>query len=77
MVLWILFAVMTAAAVTAVLWPIGRKPTHLHGGNDKLVYQDQLAEIDRDHIAGLIGDGAYVGCGSVMIARNASGERWA
>jgi cytochrome c-type biogenesis protein CcmH len=56
MVLWILFAVMTAAAVTAVLWPIGRKPTHLHGGNDKLVYQDQLAEIDRDHIAGLIGD---------------------
>jgi cytochrome c-type biogenesis protein CcmH len=56
MVLWILFAVMTAAAVTAVLWPFGRKPSHLHGGNDRLVYQDQLAEIDRDHIAGLIGD---------------------
>jgi cytochrome c-type biogenesis protein CcmH len=56
MVLWILFAVMTAAAVTAVLWPFGRKPTHLQGGNDKLVYQDQLAEIDRDHSAGLIGD---------------------
>jgi cytochrome c-type biogenesis protein CcmH len=56
MVLWILFAVMTAAAVTAVLWPFGRKPTRLRGGNDRLVYQDQLAEIDRDHIAGLIGD---------------------
>jgi cytochrome c-type biogenesis protein CcmH len=56
MVLWILFAVMTAAAVTAVLWPFGRKSTHLQGGNDKLVYQDQLAEIDRDHSAGLIGD---------------------
>ena len=56
MVLWILFAVMTAAAVTAVLWPFGRKPTNLHGGNDQLVYQDQLAEIDRDHSAGLIGD---------------------
>ena len=56
MVLWILFAVMTALAVTAVLWPFGRKPSHLHGGNDRLVYQDQLAEIDRDHIAGLIGD---------------------
>jgi cytochrome c-type biogenesis protein CcmH len=56
MVLWILFAVMTAAAVTAVLWPFGRKPSHLHGGNDRLVYQDQLAEIDRDHVAGLIGD---------------------
>ena len=56
MILWIFFAVMTAAAVTAVLWPFGRKPTHLHGGNDRLVYQDQLAEIDRDHIAGLIGD---------------------
>ena len=56
MVLWILFAVMTAAAVTAVLWPFGRKPTHLRGGNDRLVYQDQLAEIDRDRSAGLIGD---------------------
>jgi cytochrome c-type biogenesis protein CcmH len=47
---------MTAAAVTAVLWPFGRKPTHLRGGNDRLVYQDQLAEIDRDRTAGLIGD---------------------
>jgi cytochrome c-type biogenesis protein CcmH len=56
MVLWILFAVMTAAAVTAVLWPFGRKSTRLQGGNDRLVYQDQLTEIDRDHIAGLIGD---------------------
>jgi cytochrome c-type biogenesis protein CcmH len=56
MVLWIIFAVMTAAAVIAVLWPFGRKPTLLHGGSDRLVYRDQLQEIDRDHTAGLIGE---------------------
>jgi cytochrome c-type biogenesis protein CcmH len=56
MVLWIIFAVMTAAAVFAVLWPFGRKPAILRGGGDRLVYQDQLKEIDRDRTAGLIGE---------------------
>jgi cytochrome c-type biogenesis protein CcmH len=56
MVLWIIFAVMTAAAVIAVLWPFGRKPAPARGGSDRLVYQDQLQEIDRDHAAGLIGE---------------------
>ncbi len=54
MVLWLIFAAMTAAAVLAVLWPLGRKPS-LGGGSDRLVYQDQLAEIGRDRAAGLIG----------------------
>jgi cytochrome c-type biogenesis protein CcmH len=54
MVLWLIFAAMTAAAVFAVLWPLGRKPS-LGGGSDRFVYQDQLAEIDRDRAAGLIG----------------------
>ena len=54
MVLWLIFAAMTAAAVFAVVWPLGRKPS-LGGGSDRLVYQDQLAEIDRDRAAGLIG----------------------
>jgi cytochrome c-type biogenesis protein CcmH len=55
MMLWLIFAVMTAAAVYAVVWPLGRKPS-LGGGSDRLVYQDQLAEIDRDRAAGLIGE---------------------
>ena len=56
MTLWIAFAVMTAAAVVAVLWPLGRKPGDRGTGSDRLVYQDQLEEIDRDRRAGLIGD---------------------
>lgn len=56
MVLWIIFASMTAAAMLAVLWPLGRKATRAPaGGNDLLVYQDQLDEIGRDRGAGLIG----------------------
>jgi cytochrome c-type biogenesis protein CcmH len=56
MTLWIIFAVMTAAALFAVLWPFGRKPINAAAGSDRLVYQDQLKEIDRDHEVGLIGD---------------------
>jgi cytochrome c-type biogenesis protein CcmH len=56
MVLWLIFAAMTAAAVIAVVWPLGRKPDAVGGGSDRLVYQDQLQEIDRDRAAGLIGE---------------------
>jgi len=56
MMLWIIFAVMTAAAVLAVVWPLGRKPAAASGGSDRLVYQDQLREVDRDRAAGLIGE---------------------
>ena len=56
MILWILFALMTAAAILAVLWPLGRGPRRLRGGSDVLVYKDQLQEIDRDRAAGLIGE---------------------
>src|ERR1700742_1931762 len=55
MTLWIIFAVMTAAAMLAVLWPLGREAAGATGGNDLLVYQDQLEEIGRDRNAGLIG----------------------
>ena len=47
---------MTAAAMLAVLWPLGRKAAGAPvGGSDLVVYQDQLEEIGRDRGAGLIG----------------------
>jgi cytochrome c-type biogenesis protein CcmH len=56
MTLWIILAVMTAAAMLAVLWPLGRKAANMPaGGTDLLVYQDQLEEIGRDRKTGLIG----------------------
>ncbi|HEX4409778.1 MAG TPA: c-type cytochrome biogenesis protein CcmI [Xanthobacteraceae bacterium] len=56
MLLWIIFAAMTAGAVAAVLWPLWRKTAVTQGGSDRLVYQDQLAEVARDRAAGLIGE---------------------
>ena len=56
MTLWIIFAVMTTAALFAVLWPFGRKPSNAAAGSDRLVYEDQLKEVDRDREAGLIGN---------------------
>ncbi len=55
MSLWLLFALMTAAAVFAVLWPLGRGPRVAQGGSEAVVYKDQLAEVTRDAEAGLIG----------------------
>jgi cytochrome c-type biogenesis protein CcmH len=56
MILWFIFALMTAAAIFAVMWPLGRVPRAAGGGSDLLVYKDQLQEIDRDRTAGLIGE---------------------
>jgi cytochrome c-type biogenesis protein CcmH len=55
MTLWFAFALMTAAAIFAVLWPLGRRGT-TPGGSDLAVYRDQLDEITRDRAAGLIGE---------------------
>ena len=55
MTLWFVFALMTVAAIFAVLWPLRRGQRSQHGGSEVAVYQDQLAEIDRDAAAGLIG----------------------
>ncbi len=55
MTLWFVLALMTAAAVFAVLWPLGRRAP-ARTGSDVEVYRDQLAEIDRDRAAGLIGE---------------------
>jgi cytochrome c-type biogenesis protein CcmH len=55
MTLWFVFALMTALAVFAVLWPLGRGTRPQREGNETTVYKDQLAEIGRDASAGLIG----------------------
>src|SRR5579859_3876180 len=55
MALWIVFALMTAAAITAVVWPLARKPRTGAAGSELVVYKDQLEEIERDRGAGLIG----------------------
>jgi cytochrome c-type biogenesis protein CcmH len=56
MTLWLVFALMTAMAVFAVLWPLVRRKAKLRSGSDIAVYRDQLDEIQRDRAAGLIGD---------------------
>ena len=55
MTLWFVFALMTAAAIFAVLLPLGLSGRAQIGGSETTVYKDQLAEIDRDLAAGLIG----------------------
>jgi cytochrome c-type biogenesis protein CcmH len=54
MMLWFVFALMTAAAIFAVLWPLSRAGRPQQDGNEAAVYRDQLTEIDRDVATGLI-----------------------
>jgi len=56
MTLWFVLALMTAAAIFAVLWPLSRREASLRSGSDVAVYRDQLEEIRRDQAAGLIGE---------------------
>jgi cytochrome c-type biogenesis protein CcmH len=55
MTLWFVFALMTAAAIFAVLWPLSYRAPRT-GGTELAVYRDQLDEISRDRAAGLIGE---------------------
>jgi cytochrome c-type biogenesis protein CcmH len=55
MTLWFVFALMTVAAIFAVLWPLSRGNRTHNDGSEVTVYKDQLTEIDRDVAAGLIG----------------------
>jgi cytochrome c-type biogenesis protein CcmH len=68
MTLWFVFALMTAAAIFAVLWPLSRSGRPQSEGSEAAVYQDQLAEIDRDVAAGLIG-GTEADAARVEISR--------
>lgn len=59
MTLWFVFALMTVAAIFAVLLPLGRsgraqEQDSQNQGSDVAVYKDQLTEIDRDLAVGLV-----------------------
>jgi cytochrome c-type biogenesis protein CcmH len=56
MILGVIFALMTAAAIFAVVWPLGRASRASAGGSDLAVYKHQLKEIDSDRACGLIGE---------------------
>ena len=45
MTLWFVLALMTAAAIFAVLWPLSRGDRAPRSGSDVAVYRDQLEEI--------------------------------
>jgi cytochrome c-type biogenesis protein CcmH len=55
MTLWFVFALMTAAAIFAVLLPLGLSAGVRADGRETAVYKDQLSEIERDVATGLIG----------------------
>lgn len=59
MTLWFVFALMTVAAIFAVLLPLGRSghaqdQDSQNQGSEVAVYKDQLTELERDLAAGLI-----------------------
>jgi cytochrome c-type biogenesis protein CcmH len=59
MMIWFIFAGMTAAVVAALLVPFLRKTAVPAGSDsdfDSAVYRDQLQELDRDAARGIIGE---------------------
>ena len=78
MTLWFVFALMTVAAIFAVLWPLSRSASVSAGGSEAAVYKDQLAEIERDAAAGLIGipesEAARVEIGRRLLAADSQPE---
>lgn len=77
MTLWFVFALMTAAAILAVLWPLSKRG-RLRSGSEVAVYRDQLDEIGRDNAAGLIGaaeaEAARIEVSRRLLAAAAAGE---
>ncbi|MDP1699353.1 MAG: c-type cytochrome biogenesis protein CcmI [Aestuariivirga sp.] len=58
MLIWLIFAGMTAAVVAALLVPFMRKSADAQSPDsefDRAIYRDQLLELDRDAARGLIG----------------------
>ncbi len=55
MSLGLVFIIMLAGAVMAVLWPLSRRRLAAEG-SELAVYRDQLDEVERDRARGMIGD---------------------
>lgn len=58
MVLWMLLALMTGAAVLSVIWPLSRRTVPVEPDGDVPFYKAQLVEIDRDRERGVLDAGA-------------------
>lgn len=56
MALWLMLALMTALAASAVLLPLVRPNISIRSGSHLAVYRDQLEELERDRKGGLIGE---------------------
>ena len=59
MMIWLIFAGMTAAVVATLLVPFMRKSAGAQSPDsdfDRAIYRDQLQELDRDQARGLIGE---------------------
>jgi cytochrome c-type biogenesis protein CcmH len=71
MLFWPLLALMTAAAVFAVLWPLSKRRENPDPARETglAVYRDQFAEIERDRARNLIGEA------EAKIARTEVGRR--
>ena len=54
MILWLILALMTAAALGAVVWPLVRARGMTAAGSDLAVYRDQFGELDREVARGLL-----------------------
>jgi len=67
MTLWFVLALMTMAAIFAVLWPLARTRPRI-SGTEVAVYRDQLEEVERDRASGLIA-GAEADAARTEIAR--------
>ncbi|MGA9488060.1 MAG: c-type cytochrome biogenesis protein CcmI [Methylocella sp.] len=53
--LWLIFALLTAAAVISVLWPLAKSPRGVgRGAIGVALYKAQLAEIERDQAQSLV-----------------------
>jgi cytochrome c-type biogenesis protein CcmH len=72
MILLLVSALMTVAAIAAVMWPLVRGSGGKASGSDLAVYRDQLEEIERDRAAGLIGD-HEAGAARVEVSRRLIG----
>jgi cytochrome c-type biogenesis protein CcmH len=66
--LWLVLALMTAAAMLAVLLPLARRERVDRGAADAVIYRDQLDEIERDRANGTIG-GAEAEAARVEVSR--------